>query len=526
MTQAIRTRWLAVAGCLFAGFSAAGCRPAARVAWAADAQGGALLGGSGAPFEKWAAVRREMGVALYLSAMLAEMEGDFPSALERYRQAHVQDPASAQILLRQGLMELQLKDVPAAEKSLKESSRRDPNDLRPRFVLGVLYTQQERLEEAAQQYAGVLVQDPAHLGALNQLAELYVLQERIQEGLAVYERLLQERPDSSVLHFTTGVLYAKAERWPEAIRHMGQAVELDSNYLEARLGLAVSLELAGQVDRAREEFVRALDLEPAHTQLIYHLARVSQRLGDLEQTAQWLSRYLSFKPRDSAAHVELAMVRLEQGRWQEAAGTLRSVLDPKFLELESAQLWMVLGMAYEAGREFQAAEEAYGQAARLAPQEVEPLLHLAILYHRQGQFAAAERVCQRAFELEPDHPEVLNSMGFLYADWGVHLEEAVRLIERALSQDPRNGAYLDSLGWAFFKLGRTEEALHLLEEAAAQAPDGEILDHLGQVYLTVGKEAEAESAFQRGLAAEKKDQDVIHRLKSHWDGLHLNKRKD
>ncbi|MBI3312422.1 MAG: tetratricopeptide repeat protein [Candidatus Omnitrophica bacterium] len=512
-------------GLLLLSVAAAGCRPAERVAWAADAHGLALLAGPGlaAPAD---AARREKGFALYLSGVLAETSADFKTALEQYRLAHSEDPQSPQILLRQGLVQLQLNDIPAAEIALAEASRLDPADPRPLFVLGVLYAQQERFEEAARQYAQVLAHDPANLGALSQLAELYVLQEKIQEGLSTYERLLKERPDSPVLHFTIGVLYAKAEQWEDAIRSLRRAVELDSGYLEARLALAVSLELGGRVDEARNEFLNALKLEPANTTLIYYLAQISRRLGDLDQTAEWLGRYLSFKPRDPEAHLELALVRIEQGRWQEAVETLRAVLDSRSSGLVTAQFWMVLGMAYESGRQFEAAEEAYGQAARSAPQAVEPLLHLIALLHREGKLEEAQQAGQKALEIEPDHPEVLNSLGFLYADMGIHLEEAVKLIERALSQDPRNAAYLDSLGWAYFKMDRLDEAIPLLEEAVRLDADGEILDHLGQVYWKAGKESEAEAAFKRGLVLETKDQDIIHRLKSHLDGLHSIQRKD
>ena len=168
------------------------------------------------------------------------------------------------------------------------------------------------------------------------------------------------------------------------------------------------------------------------------------------------------------------------------------------------------------GRKYEAAEEAFRRAMGLAAEEdLRPTLQLGGLFQRQGRFEEAEELLQGAFERTPDSPALLNALGFLYADWGVHLEEAVNLLERALRQDPSNGAYLDSLGWAYFKMDRPEDALKLLEQAAARMPEQEIFEHLGQVYLKLGKEQEALSAWKKGLELESKDPELTDRLDSH-----------
>ena len=512
--QRYSTRFLSLLGLGLA--LLAGCRQAERLAWTADARQISPAGWNGPRAATGETGRLQAGLTEYLSGLLAEGRGDVEAAQAHYETARERDPHSAQIPLRLGILHLQNNQMAPAAKALEEASRKDPQDPRPRFVLGVLYMDQGRLEEAAEQYSQVLNQDPKNLGALSQLADLYVLQERLQEGLAVYERLLQERPDSSVAHFNVGVLYAKGRDWESAVSHLSKAVELDSNFLEARLGLAVALELAGRLEEAKQQFLTAVSQEPVNTQLIHYLAQISYRLGDLEESARWLTRYLSFKPFEPAAQMELAYVRIEQGRWQEAADLLQRVMDPDAPADGQSELWTALGMAYQAGRKQDAAEEAYRQAMRLAAEDdLRPVLQLSGLFQRQGRFEEAEQLLQTVFEQHPDDPALLNSLGFLYADWGVHLEEAVNLLERALRQDPSNGAYLDSLGWAYFKLGRSEDALSLLEQAAQRTPEQEVFEHLGQVYLKLGKEQEALSAWKKGLELESKDPEITDRLESH-----------
>jgi len=105
----------------------------------------------------------------------------------------------------------------------------------------------------------------------------------------------------------------------------------------------------------------------------------------------------------------------------------------------------------------------------------------------------------------PRNAPVLNYLGYMLADRGVRLEEAVELVQRALAEDPHNGAYLDSLGWAYFKQGRLAEAETYLRKAVArQSQDPTIREHLGEVFYKTGRHDLAASEWERALAAWKR----------------------
>ena len=348
---------------------------------------------------------------------------------------------------------------------------------------------------------------------MSYLADLYLLQERIQEALGVYERLLKERPDSAVIHFNVGILYAKAGQWKEAVERLSRAVELDPDNLEARLGLGVSRELAGQLEPAKEEFLKALALEPNNTRLIHYLAEVCYRMSELEESAHWLTRYLSFQPREPEAYLQLGTLRMDQGRWEEAVHLFRFALGLDSAEEPPLEIWLSLGTAYQMGGAVAQAEEAFQRAVSLGgPEQTRAHLALGMLYQRLLRFEESEKVYRQAYRINPDDPELLNGLGYLYAEWGVHLEEAVALIQRALAQEPQNGAYLDSLGWAYFRLGRLEQAVETLKEASLQTPDPEVLDHLGQVYFARGNAQAAKEAWGQALSLHPKDPQIVRRL--------------
>ncbi|MBI3318764.1 MAG: tetratricopeptide repeat protein [Candidatus Omnitrophica bacterium] len=486
------------------GLSLSGCRNARRIAWAGQ-------GRSSLPFELGGFVRqvepewlkKQQALTHYLMGLVAEEQGNFQAAERQYREARESDPAGGAIGLRLGAVYLRMNELESAVKTFEAMTRSHPSDARPRFLLGVLYASEGRLEEAASQYTKVLAEDPGNIGALSHLVDLYLLQEKVQEGLSVYERFLKERPDSAVAHFNVGMLYAKAGQWGDAIGHLRRAVLLDPANPEARLALGVSLDLSGQGREAKEEFQKALTLEPANTRLVHYLAQLCYRLGDLEESAAWLTRTLGYTPRDPSLYVELAFLRIEQGNSQEAVRILRLAQELPALPEGQVDLWLGLGLAYQLGGKIAEAEEALRQALSLAPAQVGPRLSLGRFYFRQKRFEEAEVQFRNAFQLDPEDPEILNDLGTLYAEWGVHLGEARQLLQAALDRDPHNPAYMDSLGWAYFKSRQFPEALELLERAAALVPDSEIFEHLGQVYLSLGNPQAAEEVFRKGRALKK-----------------------
>ena len=118
---------------------------------------------------------------------------------------------------------------------------------------------------------------------------------------------------------------------------------------------------------------------------------------------------------------------------------------------------------------------------------------------RQKQFDQSEAAFRKVLELNPKNAGALNYLGYMLADRNVRLEEAYDLIKRAVDLEPDNGAYLDSLGWVYFRQGKLDDARGLLERALERMPDPTVRDHLGDVYLKLGKTKEAIAQWQDSL---------------------------
>ena len=172
-----------------------------------------------------------------------------------------------------------------------------------------------------------------------------------------------------------------------------------------------------------------------------------------------------------------------------------------------------LGDLLRSNKRFAESVAAYDRAIELLP--VLEKRHWSILYsrgislERSKQWERAERDFKHALELNPDQPYVLNYLGYSWVDQGINLDQARKMIERAVKLRPNDGYIVDSLGWVLYRLRDFEGAVGNLERAVELRPnDPTINDHLGDAYWRVGRYTEARFQWQRALIL-KPDDDQI-----------------
>lgn len=174
----------------------------------------------------------------------------------------------------------------------------------------------------------------------------------------------------------------------------------------------------------------------------------------------------------------------------------------------------VLGDLQRTDKKYAEAAETYTQAIDVIPGDAPGDWRFyyvrGIAYERNKEWPKAEADFKRALELRPDQPQVLNYLGYSWVDQGMNLTEALEMIEKAVAAAPNDGYIIDSLGWAFYRLGRYEEAVEALEQAVILRPnDPEINDHLGDAYWRAGRKLEAR--FQYNIAASVDEEDGVVR---------------
>ena len=171
---------------------------------------------------------------------------------------------------------------------------------------------------------------------------------------------------------------------------------------------------------------------------------------------------------------------------------------------EDVDAWTALGDLRRGIEQYEQAIEAYDNAIRLVPDGDERLVDLyfarGISYQSSDQWNEAEQDFEDALALDDERADILNYLGYSWVDQGVNLDEALVMLEKARSLRPLDGYIADSVGWAYYKLGRYEEAAEILEQAVQLAPGAsEINDHLGDAYWMIGRKLDAQFEWTHAL---------------------------
>jgi tetratricopeptide (TPR) repeat protein len=145
---------------------------------------------------------------------------------------------------------------------------------------------------------------------------------------------------------------------------------------------------------------------------------------------------------------------------------------------------------------------------------VRALFQTGAEYEKLGRFDKSVEAFELLLAIEPDHHPTLNYLGYMLADKGERLDEALVMIEKAVNADPDNGAYLDSYAWVLYKLGRYSEALAQIRKAAGRVPDDPtVVEHLGDIHAALGNAQEARDAWKQALAVDPDNETLKQKLR-------------
>jgi Flp pilus assembly protein TadD len=193
------------------------------------------------------------------------------------------------------------------------------------------------------------------------------------------------------------------------------------------------------------------------------------------------------------ANIQLAIDLDGLDRTEEARKLLDKLVAEQPKDVEAI---LALGNILRGRKKYAECADVYskGIATIAEPQKSDWLVFYfrGICLERARQWDAAEADLKKALELFPEQPQVLNYLGYSWIDQGVNLDEGMRMIRRAVEQRPEDGYIIDSLGWAYYRIGQFDEAVKHLERAVELKPeDPTINDHLGDVYWRIGRLTEA-----------------------------------
>ncbi|HLX16503.1 MAG TPA: tetratricopeptide repeat protein, partial [Bradyrhizobium sp.] len=283
-----------------------------------------------------------------------------------------------------------------------------------------------------------------------------------------------------------------------------------SGAAEALYGIGASLTRRGGEDLALVYLQLALYLAPNHPLALLSLADLYESVKKPAMAIKVYERMPAGSALKRNAQIQLAIDLDAADRTDEAIKILKGVTteDPKDIEAV-----MALGNIERGRKKFADCVLTYSQGIDILPPAPDKntwvyYYYRGICEERSKQWSKAEADMRKALELQPEQPHVLNYLGYSWIDQGVNLDEGMKMIKRAVDQRPDDGYIVDSLGWAYYRIGNYEDAVKNLERAIDLKPeDPTINDHLGDAYWRVGRTLEArfQWAHARDLKPEPED---------------------
>ncbi len=424
----------------------------------------------------------------------------------------------------------------------------DPEFLKVRMLLSRLQSERGDHQASADTLASVPGDDRNSLDIQRQLAlELYRSGES-QQALEATKAFLEASPDEVQVRYLHAMILMDLRRLPEAETVVAELAEEQPENLQFQLALSQLRERQGRSKEAAAGLAKTAALleergkvRPAQTARL-ELAGVGVRAGDW-QTVVVATRHLL--DADSEVGAEARLLRGEAlhrlSRSNEALMVLAEIEEASPLAARSAakQAEILFSQDRDAEAEVRISEltadggqeslllaaEVYQRAERHddaipvllqaregVPESLQVLFWLGAAYERTGQHPQAEDEFERLLALDPEFAPALNYLGYMWTEQGQNLEKALEMVNRAVELEPDNGAYIDSLGWAYFQLGRYGEARDYLERAAELIPDDAVIvEHLGDLHQAVGELDAAREYYRRAVDLDGENLEKVQR---------------
>ncbi|MGP8185137.1 MAG: tetratricopeptide repeat protein, partial [Terracidiphilus sp.] len=397
----------------------------------------------------------------------------------------------------------QLKQPKDAIAAYRRAVDLEPGDLQTMDALAQALLNNDQLDEALKQYKAISEADPENAEALDHVGEIERRQGKYEEALATVRKARKLDPNSLEAGFNEGLLLDILGRLDEAIQTYQEMVDATSHangaYTdEEKNNRGIFLERLGtlyleqnKIDEAVAAYQKMIDMGGSSAERGYQgQVDVYRNAHRFDKAIEVARKAVAAEPKDRDLKLMLAGELADQGHPDEGLALAKGLLDGATAD-EQRGVWFAIAQMNVRLHRWKDAEDALDKGEPLATKK-EDRTYLMFLRgewaERQKHFDQAEQWFNKALELDPENAMTLNYLGYMLADKGMKLPDALRMIKKAVSIEPMNGAYLDSLGWAYFKMGEYELAEDNLRQAVNRdQTDPTVHMHLGDLYEKTGR---------------------------------------
>lgn len=438
--------------------------------------------------------------------------GKHDRALELFDQAIERQPDRPQTYVEKGIFLLNGKQLVDAGNMFSKSIALVPHVPIGYFYLGKVYRAQGKDEEAKDAFRKTIERAPQFERGYQELFQLLESGGQVPEAVNVLEGYLSDvNPHQTKFRQELVRLLLSQKQFEQALHELEFMIDEDPDDLNAQVRRALVFAEMKDTSRAIKEMTNIVTVHPSKLQVRDYLGLLHEQVEQFEQAIGVYQTNIELDPTffDSRIHLGYLFHRLK--RYEEAVPHLRHAVE---LNPGNAEPHLLLGLTFTQSEQHQLAVETFEQGLERHPKNVDLRFNLGAAYDKVGRFPDVVREMEAVLEIKSDHADALNYLGYSYADRGMNVEEAVALTKRAVALKPENGYYVDSLGWALFKMGRIQEALQEIQRAAELVKDDPVIfEHMGEIYLRQNNREKARQAWIQSMELDPKNSKLRDRFK-------------
>jgi len=400
--------------------------------------------------------------AYLLSGAIYEVQRQYDDAEGMYRkvlQVESMNPLGHHYIARIHILKGKLED---AQKSLNQVLELKPNFLQSREWLAWLLEVQGKPDEAKKQYKILLKLNPLSGKIHKRMTAMRGLIMPMDVDSVKYRAAAEEILGAPDVHIKIGAVYYEQRIYLKALDEF-QLLQDRKEENEILMVLGRVYEILGRVDKAIQEINRLMKVEPRSVNLLIYLARLHSMNKHPEKTVQLIEEAIKIDQNNDTLYHSLAIACIAVDRLDKAIDAMQKAIA---IDKDKDSYYFELGALLE----------------------------------RKGEFELAIKNIKHSIELNPMHSNAHNFLGYIYAREGKSLDKALGHLDKALSIQPKNGYFLDSLSWIYFKKGESEKALRELKKAMVYtSPDPVLYSHLGDIYFSLMNYIKAGKAWETSL---------------------------
>jgi len=422
------------------------------------------------------------------------------SALKKY-------PTNKNFLLKKADLCRFSKKYSCAEKYLKKYISLYPEDITGYYRLGKLYKSIGKDNLAEKYLLKALKINPKYDPALFSIISLYLDSKKYKKLENLLLSYLKKEPNNITYLRELFNLYMQTGEYLKAKKVVDKIVKLEPNderFLISKYYIYLKLKKGKEI---LEDVKRDIKRQPENLDLLLILGLIYEQNKQYKKAEKIYKKIIKMDASFKDAYDRLAQIYYEQGDFEEAEKVLKNLLDNYFFfsRIEKARYYIYLSDILKKEGKIKEGLEYLKKALSIDPDNPNINFYIAVYYDDIGNWKKAKEYLEKAIKLNPDFTDALNYLGYTLLLRNEDIDKALKLIRRAVYLDSENGAYIDSLGWAYYKKGMYKKALtYLLKAYKKMGDDPVMLYHLGAVYEKLGDKKKALNYYQKALKELKK----------------------